>query len=84
MSHAYHRQRPEGLAHRARIRAVIVPRLVPGCRLPATALLGRWLGISQQEACRHLRRVLAEDGIATETRRRRIYVTAMPEGRAAA
>lgn len=75
-----------GLAHREVLERLLLPRLSVGCRLPRQARVGRWLGLSQQEAGRHLRRVLEEAGITTERRGfpPRIYVSAMPEGRAAA
>jgi hypothetical protein len=66
--------KPQGLAHRARIAAMYLPRLAPGTRLPPSALVGRWLGICQQEAYRHVRRALTEAGVATVLRGRRIYV----------
>ena len=88
MSRKYHRSRPEGAAHRARIRALIIPRLSVGCRLPRVALLARWLGCSHEQARYHLRRVLDEDGIQTVCRGNgtigRLYVTALPEWRDAA
>ena len=84
----YHRSRPEGAAHRARIRAFLLPRLTVGCRLPRAALLARWLGCCQQQAQYHLRRVLDEDGIGTSCRGNgaggRLYVTALPEREQAA
>jgi alkylated DNA nucleotide flippase Atl1 len=77
--------KPQGIAHRERLRALIVPRLAPGMRLPRTRVVGRWLGICQQEAHRHMRQVLAEAGVATETRGgpRRVYVTHIGGGAAA-
>jgi hypothetical protein len=77
----YVRNRPEGLRHRALIRRWIVPRLRPGCRIPSAAWMGRFLHISAGEGARHMRRVLAEAGIQTETRGawrdRRTYVVAV-------
>lgn len=76
-----------GLAHRELLRRLLLPKLSVGCRLPREAQVGRWLGgLSQQQGRRHLRRMLAETGVLTERRGfpPRIYVTAMPEGRAAA
>lgn len=75
-----------GLAHRELLRRLLLPRLAVGCRLPREAQVGRWLGLSQQQGRRHLRRVLEEAGITTERRGfpPRIYVSAMPEGRVAA
>jgi predicted ArsR family transcriptional regulator len=74
----HHRSRPEGRAHRAVLRARVLPLLAPGAMLPSTGDLARLLRISDSEAWRHLRRVLAEDGIATETRGagrgRRVFV----------
>lgn len=76
------RARPEGLLHRARIKSLLLPRLVPGARLPSTPMLSFWLGISQQEAHRHRTRALAELGVQTETRgkgrAKRTYVVAVP------
>jgi hypothetical protein len=84
----YCRSKAVGLAHRAKLRAWIVPRLQPGCRVPTADWLSHFLRIHASEAYRHMRRVLAEDGIATETRRagrgQRIYVVSLPERRAAA
>ena len=74
----YSHSRPEGRAHRAKIERWILPRLRPGCRIPSAAWMGRFLHISAGEGARHMRRVLAEAGITTETRGawrdRRIYV----------
>ena len=59
----------------------IMPRLRPGCRIPSAAWMGRFLHISAGEGARHMRRVLAEAGIQTETRGawrdRRVYVVAV-------
>jgi len=82
----YSQNRPEGLAHRAKIQRWILPRLQPGCRVPSAAWMGRFLHVSASEGARHMRRVLAEAGITTETRgtwgARRVFVVAI--GRAAA
>ena len=84
----YCRSKAVGEAHRAKLRRWIVSQLQPGCRIPTADWLARFLRIHASEAYRHMRRVLAEDGIATETRRagrgQRIYVVAMPERREAA
>ena len=84
----YHRSRPEGRMHRTRIRVLLLPTLSVGCRIPSAIRLGYWLRISPSEGYRHMRRVLAEAGIATETRGvgrgRRIYVVDIPAWRAAA
>lgn len=81
MPSEYHRERPEGRVHRARLRALVVPMLRVGLPVPGSSLLANLLGIHPSEAGRHMRRVLDEDGIATEThgrgRGRRIYVTGM-------
>ena len=81
MTKPHSRNRPEGLRHRALIRRWIVPRLRPGCRIPSAAWMGRFLHISPGEGARHMRRVLAEAGITTETRGvwrdRRTYVVAV-------
>lgn len=77
-----------GEAHRARLRALIVPRLYVGARIPRAKFLAGILGIDEGRAGKHMRRVLDEDGIATELRRVdtgcRVFVTALPERRAAA
>ena len=57
------RYRCEGEAHRARLRAMLLPRLHVGALLPRHACVGRWLGISASEAGRHLTRVLDEEGV---------------------
>lgn len=84
----YHRNRTEGLAHRAKLRTFLLPRLTVGCRLPSSSLLALWLGCCQQQAQYHLRRVLDEDGIGTCCRGNgaggRLYVTSLPEERIAA
>jgi hypothetical protein len=81
MSISYSHSRPEGRAHRAKIERWILPRLRPGCRIPSAAWMGRFLHISAGEGARHMRRVLAEAGIQTETRGawrdRRTYVVAV-------
>ena len=72
---------PRGCAIARLIRRWIVPRLRPGCRIPSAAWMGRFLHISAGEGARHMRRVLAEAGIQTETRGawrdRRTYVVAL-------
>ena len=77
----YSHSRPEGRLHRAKIERWILPRLRPGCRIPSAAWMGRFLHISPGEGARHMRRVLAEAGIQTETRgawrERRTYVVAV-------
>jgi hypothetical protein len=82
----YSRNRPEGLAPRAKIQRWILPRLQPGCRVASAAWMGRFLQVSASEGARHMRRVLAEAGITTEMRgtwgARRVFVVAI--GRAAA
>ena len=81
MSISYSHSRPEGRLHRAKIERWILPRLRPGCRIPSAAWMGRFLHISAGEGARHMRRVLAEAGIQTETRGawrdRRTYVVAV-------
>lgn len=88
MSRKYHRNRTEGLAHRAKLRAFLLPRLTVGARLPSSSLLALWLGCCQQQAQYHLRRVLDEDGIGTCCRGNgaggRLYITSLPEWRDAA
>lgn len=80
------RYRCEGGAHRARLRALLLPRLYVGALLPRHACLGAWLGISASEAGRHLTRVLDEAGVVREVRGspRRVRVVSVPEWRAAA
>lgn len=81
MTCAYSRNRPEGLRHRALIRRWIVPRLRPGCRIPSAAWMGRFLHVSASEGARHMKRVLTECGVVTETRgsgsARRVFVVAV-------
>jgi len=88
MSQKIRRNRSEGLAHRARLRALVLPGLRVGQRLPKGLWLGSVLGICQAEAMRHLHRMLAEAGVRTETRQpggcRGVFVVSLPEWRAAA
>jgi hypothetical protein len=83
---SYSRNRVEGLRHRVLIQRWILPRLHAGCRIPSSAWMGRFLHISAAEGYRHMRRVLDEAGVITETRgsgrNRRIYVISI--GRIAA
>ena len=58
-----------GEAHRAKLRALIVPRLYVGARIPTAKFIARILGIDESRAGKHMRRVLVEAGIRTETRR---------------
>lgn len=82
------RAKPEGIAHRARLRALLLHRLRPGVRIPSSGWLGRFLGISDTQAHLHMRRMLREAGVVTETRRSQrgqsVWVVAIPEGRLAA
>lgn len=82
MTRPYSRSKPQGHAHRSKIRRWIVPRLHVGCRIPSGAWLAKFLGISASEGMRHMRRVLIEDGIVTELRgggpAQRRYVVGMP------
>jgi hypothetical protein len=55
--------KPQGRAHRARLRELLAPDLQLGARLPKTAYLGAVLGVDPTQALRHLRRMLAEEGI---------------------
>jgi len=84
----YHRNQPRGLAHRTKLRALVLPRLRPGAMVPSGPELSRLLGIHQSEAYRHMRRVLAEAGIVTETRGagrgRRVFVVSIPSMEVAA
>lgn len=76
------RSRPEGRIHRARLRAMLLPGLRIGARLPKAAWLGCVLGIHESEASRHLHRMLAEAGIVTERRWGRgagVFVVSIPE-----
>lgn len=83
MSHQ--RNRREGLAHRERIRTLLLPRLTVGDRLPRSVLLSQWLGVCPSQAVRHMRRALLEAGCQLETRYqpgragRRTIVIAIPE-----
>jgi hypothetical protein len=82
------RNRRQGLLHRNKLRALVLPRLLPGAVLPSARQLGWMLRINASEGYRHMRRVLAEEGIATETRGsgkgRRIYVVSLQVWRNAA
>jgi hypothetical protein len=88
MSQTIRRSRAQGLAHRARLAALILPGLRAGQRLPKGICLARLLGINESEAYRHLRRMLAEAGVVTETRgwcaQRGVYVVSIQNWRAAA
>jgi hypothetical protein len=85
MTHQYHRSKPEGRIHRARLRQLVLPTLRVGSRLPKLVCLAALLGIHESEASRHLHRMLAEAGIATETRGRAgIFVVSLQEWREAA
>lgn len=85
-----HAPKQLGLERRARLRELVLARLRPGCRIPSSAFLGRLLGVSPTSGYWHMRWVLEEAGVTTETRgvgeTRRVYVVALPdsEGRAAA
>jgi DNA-binding transcriptional regulator YhcF (GntR family) len=61
----YHRAKRQGLLHRQRLRARLLP-LAVGDVLPTAGALARMLGINPSEASRHLHRMLAEAGVATE------------------
>jgi hypothetical protein len=78
------RGRPEGRAHRARLRDLILPGLRVGSQLPKGVCLARLLGINESEAYRHLHRVLAEAGIRAERVGRLRYVVSIQNWRAAA
>ena len=82
------RGRPEGRAHRARLRILVLPTLHLGQPVPTARTLGWLLRINQSEAWRHMRRALAEAGIATETRGmgrgKRVYVVSIPSQEIAA
>lgn len=56
------RSRPEGRAHREWIRERITPHLSVGRMVPPSWLIASRLGISQQEAAKHMRAVLNQDG----------------------
>ena len=79
---------PRGIAHRARLRAVVLPKLRIGSTVPSSRFLGWLLGISGSEGYWHMRRVLAEAGIVTETRGagrgRRVFVVSIPSMEVAA
>lgn len=78
MPPVYSRNRREGLAHRAKISRWIMPKLRPGCRIPSSGWMGRFLGVHPAAGYRHMQRVLDEAGVVTETRgigcQRRVYV----------
>ena len=77
--------KPQGRAHRARLRELLASDLRPGARLPKALYLGAVLGIDASQAGRHLRRVLAEEGVRTAAprgRRNGIYIAAIGEDRA--
>jgi hypothetical protein len=78
------RGRPEGRIHRARLRQLVLPMLAPGVAVPGCRSLGRLLGIHESEAGRHMKRVLAEDGITTERVGQRHYVVSLQNWRDAA
>lgn len=59
--------RQHGHEQRARVRALL-PALRIGLALPSGGWLGWKLGMDQSSARRHLREVLAEDGIVAEVR----------------
>ena len=59
------RGRPEGRAHRAKLRAEVLPYLRLGSPVPNCVVLGKLLGISKSQALIHMQRVLAEDGYRT-------------------
>lgn len=79
----YCHSKPQGLAHRAKLRKWILPRLRPGCRIPSSGWLGRFLGVAASQGYWHMRRVLEEAGVSTETRgvgeTRRVYVIEVPQ-----
>ena len=79
---------PAGIAHRARLRAMVLPKLREGACVPSSRFLGWFLGISGSEGYWHMRRVLAEAGIVTETkgtgRGRRVFVVSIPSMEVAA
>jgi hypothetical protein len=80
--------KPAGIAHRERLRRLFLPRLAPGYRIWSSRRLGLLLGISGSEGYRHMRQVLTEAGVVTETRglgeARRVYVVSLPQWREAA
>ena len=86
MSARYYRGRLEGEVHRARLRALLLPRLFPGALLPRHAWVGAWLGVSPSEGGRHLTRVLHEAGVTVQVcgKPRRVRVVAMPDQEMAA
>jgi len=81
----HRRSRPQGRAHRAKIRALIVPKLYVGARVPGRSFMAKFLGVSPQSGRRHIRRVLEEDGFETEMRfdwernAYRNFVTGLPD-----
>jgi hypothetical protein len=76
------RNKPQGIAHREKLRQYLLPKLKPGVCLPRQVWLGWFLGIDKAEGGRQLRRVLAEEGIKTVIKAngigRRSYVAPSP------
>lgn len=77
----YRRYRCEGEHHRAKLRALLLPRLYVGAMLPRQTCVGRWLGISASEGGRHLRRVMDEEGVVRRVcgSPRRVRVVSLPQ-----
>ena len=57
--------KPQGRAHRDVLRKMILPGVRAGAVLPTGEFLGVALGVCGSEAMRHLKRMLAEEGIST-------------------
>lgn len=76
------RNKKEGAAHRARLRAEVLPYLRIGFMVPTATLLSGLLGVSPSEAARHMRRVLEEDGFTVVCRGTektwRLFITGAP------
>lgn len=76
------KSRPQGRAHRDKLRSEVLPRLRVGMMVPEAKVLSLLLGITGSEAARHMRRVLDEAGISTVLRcygeGKRTVVASMP------
>lgn len=76
------RGRPEGRAHRQRLREEVLPHLMRGSQVPLAKTLAAMLSVSVSEAARHMRRVLAEDGFVVAVRapsqNKGVFVVSVP------
>jgi DNA-binding transcriptional ArsR family regulator len=69
MSQKVCRHSPRAESHRARLEAILLPRLRPGCLVPTARFVGRLLGVDESTAGKHLRRMLRRAGIVTAKQR---------------